>query len=107
MPTVWTKRCFQEIEGVDVATIQGLECVFANIVRVLIPFVGLAMFIMLIVGAFQYMNAGSDPKAAQKAKATLTSALIGLILFFGIWFILKLIQTITGVDVTIFKIPGG
>ena len=88
-----------------VATIQGFECIFTNIVRVLVPFVGLAFFVMLIAGAFQFMNAGGDPKAAQKAKATLTSAFAGLVIFFGIWFLLKLIQTITGVDVTKFEIP--
>ena len=96
-------RCVNE-DGV--ATIQGFECIFINIVRVLVPLVGLAFFVMLIAGAFQMMTAGGDPKAIQKARATLTAAIAGLVLFFGIWFILLLIKTITGVDVTEFVIPS-
>ncbi len=102
MPEKWSERCATD----GVAKIQGLECLFTNIVRILVPLVGLAFFVMLIVGAFQFMNSGADPKAAQKARATLTSAIVGLVVFFGIWFILKLIQAITGVDVTQFIIPG-
>lgn len=101
MPEKWSRRC--AVDGV--ATIQGFECVFTNIVRVLVPLIGLAFFIMLIVGAFQFMTAGGEAKAIEKARATITSALFGLVLFFGIWFILLLIKTITGVDVTRFEIP--
>lgn len=104
--SAWGERCVKEINGVQVATIQGLECIFINIVRVLVPLVGLAFFIMLIAGSFQMMTAGSEPKAVQKARATITAAIFGLVLFFGIWFILLLIKTITGVNVTKFEIPG-
>ena len=89
-----------------VATIQGFECIFINVVRVLVPLVGLAFFIMLITGAFQFITAGGEAKALQKARGTLTFAFFGLIAFFGIWFILQLIKTITGVDVTKFIIPS-
>lgn len=106
MPEAWSDRCKTVVNGVEVATIQGLECVFTNIVRVLVPLIGLAFFIMLIAGAFQFMTAGGEAKAIEKARATITSALVGLVLFFGIWFILLLIKTITGVDVTQFVIPS-
>ena len=105
IPEEWSGNCTQTINGVKVATLQGFECLFRNIVRILIPFAGLALFIMLIVGAFQLITAGGEPKALQKARSTITSAIFGLVLFFGIWFILLLIKTITGVDVTKFEIP--
>jgi len=102
-PEPWdTTRC--AVDGV--ATLQGFECIFRNIVRILTPIAGLALFITLIVGSFQMLMAGSDPKQVQKAQKTLTSAILGLVVFFGIWFVLKLIQIITGVDVTKFEIPG-
>jgi len=116
-PGPWTLgRCVQEhivydnngkeIDRIQVATIQGFECLFVNIVRVLTPIAGLAVFVMFIVGAFQLITAGGEAKQIQKARKTLTYAVLGLVLFVGIWFILKLIQTITGVDVTTFEIPG-
>jgi len=90
----------------DVATLQGFECVFINITRILTPLAGLALFIMLLVGAFKYLTAGGEAKKAQEASKTITYAIVGLVLFLGIWFILTLIRTITGVDVTQFIIPG-
>lgn len=103
-PEPWEEpRC--AVDGV--ATLQGFECIFTNIVRVLVPLAGLALFIMLVVGSFQLITAGGDAKQVQKARATLTSAIAGFAAFFGIWFILLLIRAITGVDVTQFVIPGG
>lgn len=90
----------------DVAYIQGFECLFVNVVRILTPIVGIALFIMLIVGSFQLLTSGGDPKQIQKAQKTLTSAIIGIVVFFGVWFILTLIHYITGVEVTKFIIPG-
>jgi len=102
-PEPWpSPRCVQD----GVATIQGFECLFTNIVRILTPIAGLAVFIMFIAGAFQMITAGGEAKQLQKARKTLTAAVLGLVVFVGIWFILKLIQAITGVDVTKFEIPG-
>ena len=105
-PAEWSDNCKKTVNGVEVATLQGFECIFRNIVRILTPVAILALFIMLIVGAFQMITAGGEAKAVQKARNTLTYAIFGLVLFVGIWFILQLIKTITGVDVTIFKIPS-
>lgn len=119
-PEPWpSPRCIQEHivkykdqaevekeERIQVATIQGFECLFKNIVRILTPIAGLAVFIMFILGAFQMITAGGEAKQLQKARKTLTAAVLGLVVFVGIWFILKLIQAITGVDVTKFEIPG-
>lgn len=99
-------RCVQTVNGVEVATIQGLECLFINVVRILVPIFGLVLFIMLIVGSFQLLTAGGEAKSIQKARQTLTYAILGIVLFLGIWFVLTLIRTITGVDVTKFEIPG-
>ncbi|HUV71746.1 MAG TPA: hypothetical protein VMW25_01940 [Clostridia bacterium] len=93
-----------EIGGV--ATIQGFECIFINLVRVLTPLVGLLLFVMLVIGSFKYLTSGGDPKKTQAAQQTLTFAILGLVLFLGIWFILQAIKLITGVDVTQFRIPG-
>lgn len=105
MPEDWKGRCVSTTDP-DVATIQGLECLFVNIVRVLTPIAGLLLFIMLIIGSFKYLTSGGDPKKTQSAQQTFTWAIAGIVIFFGIWFVLQLIKTITGVDVTIFEIPG-
>lgn len=92
---------------VDVATIQGFECIFQNILQIATTLAGIALFIMLLAGGFKYMTSGGDPKASEQAKGTITSALLGLILLIVAWLILKFLSEFTGLsNITIFKIPG-
>lgn len=104
--TLEPNRCVINQNGVEVATLQGFECIFTNVVRVLTPLAGIAVFLTLVVGAFQFITAGGEAKQIQKARKTITFAIFGLVLFVLIWFILLLIKVITGVDVTQFKIPS-
>lgn len=102
----WTEPCFEPTAVGNVATIQGFECIFINILNIATSLAGLAVFIMLLVGGFKYLTSGGDPKASQSARNTLTYAIAGLVLVIAAWFILKFIAEFTGVEVTIFKIPG-
>lgn len=88
----------------DAAQFKDLEIVFENILGIIFPLAGIAVFIMLLVGGFQKLTSGGDPKANEKAAKTITYAIIGLALLVGIWFILRFIKEFTGVDVTEFKI---
>jgi len=90
--------------GENPAQFKDIEKIFENILAVIFPLGGIAVFIMLIVGGFGHLTAGGDPKATQKAWATITYAIIGLILLVGIWFIMRFIREFTGVEVTKFQI---
>jgi uncharacterized membrane protein YvlD (DUF360 family) len=96
--TDWDGEC---IVG-DVATIKGIGCLLQNVLTVFLQLLGLVFFIMLIIGGFKYLTAGGDPKAVESAKGTLTAAIGGIVLAILSWFILRLIQQITGVNVTEF-----
>jgi hypothetical protein len=103
----WTGRCVKSAEGFDdIATIQGLECLFYNVLQVIVTIAGLAFLFMFISGGFKYLFSGSEQKAVASASSTLTNAFIGLIGVIASWLILKLIQDFTGINITIFKIPG-
>lgn len=101
-PLVWGDRCQEN----GVAKIQGFECIFQNIIRILLPLLAIALFVMLVVGSFEWLTSSGDPKKLQKARSTMTYAIAGLIAFFGIYFIFNLIKTLIGVDLTEFMIPG-
>jgi len=59
--SVWnTTRCMSTIDP-TVPTIQGFECLFANVLKVIVTVAGLAFLIMFIVGGFQYMQSSNDP----------------------------------------------
>jgi uncharacterized membrane protein YuzA (DUF378 family) len=96
----WSSRCVNN----GVATIQGFECVFANILQVIVGLAGLAFFIMFIVGGFKYLTSGGDSKKVAGASATLTMAVIGVAGVIVSWLILSFIQNFTGINVTQFKI---
>jgi len=93
------------VKNGDVATIQGIECLFANVLQVIVLLAGLAFLFMFISGGFQYLLSSGDPKKVAASGSTLTMAFLGLIGVIGSWLILRLIENFTGVKLTEFKIP--
>lgn len=88
----------------DIATLQGLECAFANVISVALAASAIVIFIMFLIGGLRYLVSGGDPKAVESAKATLTHAVAGLAVLVLAFVILVLLKNITGVDVTKFKV---
>lgn len=103
---VWSGRCLGTGIAADVPTIQGLECLFYNVLQVITALAGLAFFFMFISGGFNYLFSGNDDKKVAAASSTLTMAIIGLVGVIASWFVLRLIQNFTGVNVVNFIIPG-
>ena len=81
-----------------------MQGVFQNVVQVILGLAGIVLFILLLTGGFKYITSGGDPKAVESAQKTITYAIGGLLLILLSYLILVLIRTITGVDVTQFKI---
>jgi uncharacterized membrane protein len=92
--------------GTDVATIQGLECLFFNVLQVIVFFAGLAFLFMFISGGFKYLFSGGEQKSVAAASSTLTMAIIGLVGIIASWLIISFIQKFTGINITNFVIPS-
>lgn len=91
----------------DVATIQGVQCLLANIFTVIITIIGLAGFVMFIVGAFRYLLSGGNSKGTETAKNTFTFMVVGIVVALSGFIILNLLSSFTGIDViTRFVIPS-
>lgn len=101
-PAAWGGSC---VTNSDVATIQGIECLVANIIKIVSPIAGLAFGIMFLVGGFKLIFSGGNPKEVQSAQNVLTFAVIGLVLTIISYLVLILIENFTGVKVTEFTIP--
>ncbi len=113
-PQTWSGDCVEVIEKtvngetviIKAATIQGLRCMIANVLSVAITGIGLAGFIMLIIGGFRYLTSGGNSKGAETAKNTITFAVIGLVVALSSFVILNLIAEFTGVKTILnFVIP--
>lgn len=90
----------------EVATIQGLECLIANVFTVIITVIGLAGFVMFIFGAVRYMFSGGNTQHAQTARQMMTYSVIGLVVALSAFIIINLIANFTGVSIiTRFGIP--
>ncbi len=98
----WSGRC---VDG-DVATLQGFECLFQNLLSVITTLAGIAFGIMIVIGGFKLIFSGGDKQQTQGAQRVITAAVIGLAFMIVAWFILLIIQTFTGIQVTQFTIPG-
>lgn len=92
------------LDGIPQLT--GLEGIFSKVISYALAFSGIVLFIMLIIGGFKIMTASGDPKEAEAAKKTLTSAIVGIVLLILSFMILKLIEKLTGVTLTTFSIVG-
>ncbi len=90
----------------DVATIQGLECLFANVLQVITALAGLVFIFLFISGAFSYLFSGGDEKKVAQASSTLGSSFLGLIGIVVSWLILKFLADFTGVNLLDFVIPS-
>ena len=88
----WSSNCYQQ--G-DVATIQGVECVFGNVLRIILTLIGIASFLMIVIAAFQYLTSAGDAKKTEVARSTLTFAVIGVGLAIICWFALQFIAGFT------------
>ena len=104
-PQEWTKINTKCVSN-GVATMQGFECLFSNVLQFVVVFAGLVFFVMFVTAGFKYFGTAGDPKKVAAAATTLTNAFIGLIGVICSLLILKLIQTFTGVNITNFVIPG-
>lgn len=91
----------------SVATIQGAQCLIANILSVAITAIGLAGFVMFIIGSFNYLLSGGNSKGVEGARNTFTFAVVGLVVALSAIIILRIVAGFTGVQgILNFHIPA-
>lgn len=94
----WTGECVGDVAGdSDVATLTGIECLVGNALTIGTTAVGIASFVMLLVGAFLYLTSGGNPKGTEAGQKTLTFAVIGIVVSLTGIIALNFISSFTGV----------
>ena len=88
----------------DVATIGSLTSLITNLIRSIVALSGVVLLVMLLAGGISFLFSGGDQKKLEKAKGTITNALIGFTVLVGSYLILLLIEKFTRVTVTTFGI---
>lgn len=93
----WSGPCVDKVDT-DVATLQGAECLVRNMLNIGVSLVGLAAFIMFIVGAFLYLTSGGNPKGTEAGQKTITFAVIGVVVSLTGFVVLNFLSSFTGVE---------
>jgi uncharacterized membrane protein len=91
-------KAFQ-IGGEGIGDKSGYESIGA-FVSTLLPNVyiiaGIILFFLFIFGGFSIITASGDPEKAKQGQQALTSAIIGFVLVFASYWIIQIIEVLTG-----------
>ena len=81
---------------------EGIGGIISTLLQNVYILAGILLFILLIVGGLSFiMGAGGDnPETAKKGKQAITAALIGFAVIFCSYWIIKIIEIITGMNIT-------
>lgn len=84
-------------------TVGGTYSTFASFLNLFIPLAfiisGLILFFLLIGGGFSIIASGGNAKSVESGKNQITGAIIGFVIIFAAYWIIQIIQTITGVQI--------
>ena len=66
---------------------------------------GIILFIMIIAGGYSILSSAGEPKKNADGKKTVTNALLGFLIIFGSYWIIQIIEIITGYSILNPVIP--
>ena len=73
----------------------------------LVLIVGVVVFFfMLVIGAIQWISSGGDKNGLEGAKGKITAALIGIVVLFSVFAIIKAIETFFGISILTLDISS-
>lgn len=85
------------LQNMSAATFFGR--LLSTIVNGIILIGGVVFFIMLLIGGVQWITAGGDKGKLQEAQERITQAGIGLLVLFASWAVIKLVETVFGIQI--------
>lgn len=81
-------------------TFPDLASLIGPFIRNALTLSGLILLVLIMVGGFIYVaNAGGDPKKLEQSQGIISNALIGFAIVFTSFFIIKIIEILTGVPI--------
>jgi len=79
--------------------------IVSGAIRLILVVAALVAFVFLIIGGIRWVTSGGDKEKTARAQQTLTAALVGLVIVFASWAIIKLIETFFGIQILTLEIP--
>ena len=79
--------------------------IIGGILGFLLAIAGLLSFLYLLTGGIQWITSGGDKTGVDTARQKILNAIIGLVITFGTWAIVKLVFDFLGMDFPNFSLP--
>jgi len=92
-----------EFKGLGSLTIAGIV---SGLIKLVLVISSLVFFFILVMGGIKWIVSGGDKTKTETARDQITSALVGLVIVFAAWAIVKLIQTFFGIDIFSLSLPS-
>ncbi len=89
----------QSLVPTKLAPINDPITVIQGIIRFILLIAFIIAFIMLLIGGIRWIMAGGDEKSVEKARNTITAALIGLVVVLVAYALIRVVEIFFGVNV--------
>lgn len=73
--------------------------IISEVFKYLFPLAGIILFFFLIAGGFLYLTSAGNEEQTKKASTMLTNAIIGFVILFVSFWLMKLLQFVFGFEV--------
>jgi hypothetical protein len=88
------------------ANLACINVLLGNLVQALVMLAGLALFVMILIGGFNYLTSAGDAKKAESGRNTIFWAIVGIVVMVSSYAIIRAIEIFTGVEGLLeFRIP--
>ena len=77
-------------------TIPGI---ITTVIKLVLVIAALIAFFFLVFGGIKWITSGGDKEGTAKAQGTITAALVGLVIVFAAWAIIKLLEVFFGIQI--------
>ena len=64
----------------------------------------LVFFFIMILGAIQWITSGGDKAGLESARGKITSAIVGVVILFSLFALLKIIEDFFGINILVLDI---
>lgn len=93
------------VGGQDATGLGIFQTFLTNFIVIAFGIGAIVLVFMLIVGGIQYLSAGSDKEAVQRASKRLTHALVGIAIMFSVYAVVAIIGIIFGLSILEINFP--
>ena len=105
------KKVFAQINNPVVPGLTGepepiIGKLISGILGFLLTLAGILSFLYLLLGGIQWITSSGDKAGVDAARQKILHAIIGLVIAFSTWAVMKLIFSFLGIDFPNFKLPS-